>query len=338
MPKAVLLINLGTPDSPSVPDVRKYLRQFLNDPRVIDIGKAARYFLVNFAIIPRRAGNSAALYSSIWQERGSPLMFHSEDLTRAVAAELGPEYKVELGMRYGTPSIASALLKLQKLQPSELIVIPLYPQYASSSTGTALEEVFREIAGWQVIPTLKTLSRFYDDEKVNLAFVERASPFRPPEFDHVLFSFHGLPERQVIKASAETGANCCLKPGCCEVLNQSNYYCYRANSYHHARLLAGKLDLPDSRYTVCFQSRLWKEEWVKPYTGDVLRELATAGAKRILVMAPSFVADCLETIEEIGEEYRKLFLELGGEELVLVPGLNSHPAWVRSLCEIIRSS
>lgn len=333
--KAVLLVNLGTPDNPSTGKVGKYLRQFLNDHRVIDISALGRFFLVNFIIIPFRVKKSAALYKSIWTERGSPLLFHSEDLTRNLSKSLGSDYSVELAMRYGSPSVSSALKKLQKEMPKELIIVPLYPQYASSTVGSVYDDVFRELKTWQIIPHLKSLSRFYDDERFLNAWVNLASNYDLNSYDHILFSYHGLPQRQIKKASAEIVDNKCLTEGCCEKSAQRNYYCYRANCFDQTRLLAERLNLTPSQHSICFQSRLGNDEWLKPYAEDVIKDLAAKGKKRILVFAPAFVSDCLETIEEIGHEYNELFKEHGGGELTMVPSLNSSPAWVEGLSGII---
>ncbi len=321
---ALLLVNLGTPDAPTTPAVRRYLRQFLSDPRVIDIPALARAALLNFVILPFRSSKSAGAYRKIWTSRGSPLLSFSQDLAAAVAAQM-PGWKVELAMRYGTPSIASAIAKLGPVD--RLVVLPLYPQYASASTGSSVEEVFRVLAGQAVVPQVTTVGAFYDDAGFLDAFAGVGrGVLENARAEHVLFSFHGLPERQV-KASDPTGAHCLASAGCCDRIVEANKDCYRAQCFATARGLASRLGLKDGAWSVSFQSRLGRTPWIKPWTDEVLPELAAKGVKRLAVFSPAFVADCLETLEEIGIRAREQFLALGGETLTLVPSLNAAPAW-----------
>jgi len=318
----LLLVNLGTPDAPETGPVRRYLREFLSDPRVIDIPALARALLLNFVILPFRSPKSAEAYRKIWTERGSPLLYHSQDLAAGVRAAL-PGWKVELGMRYGNPSIASALARLGPVD--RLVILPLYPQYASASTGSSLEEVFRVLSRSAVVPPVTSVDAFYDEPMFLDAFasVGRAAAERA---DHVLFSFHGLPERQV-KATDPTGAHCLASASCCDAIVEANRQCYRAQCYATARGIATRLALPAEKWSVSFQSRLGRTPWIKPWTDEVLPELAQRGVKNLAVFSPAFVADCLETLEELAIRAKDQFIGLGGSSLTLVPSLNSEPAW-----------
>ena len=336
-PTGVLLLNLGTPDSPGVADVRRYLREFLTDPRVIDINPVGRWLLLNLVILPFRPAKSAHAYQKIWTEQGSPLLFHSRGLTAGVQAALGPSYVVELGMRYGAPSIPAALAKLQAADPAKIVVLPLFPQYSSAATGSAMDRVY-EIVGkaWNV-PAVEAIGDFYDDPGFIAAFAQVARPhlegFRP---DFVLFSYHGLPERHMRK-SDQTGRHCLQSPGCCAAISSANRHCYRAQCYATTRALATQLALTDERHSVAFQSRLGRTPWIHPYTDEVLPELARAGKKRLAVMCPAFVADCLETVEEIGIRAKEQWRSLGGEDLILVPSLNAEPVWIEQVARMIRA-
>lgn len=360
----VLLINLGTPDSPSVGDVRKYLKQFLSDPLVIDINPIARSLLLNCIILPFRSPKSAEAYQKIWTERGSPLFFHTDDLTKKVQERLGDDYRVQMAMRYGRPSIETGLKKLVDAGVDRLVIFPLYPQYASSSTESTMREVFEVAGRIKLVPHINAVQPFYSHSSFIHAFAERGRPllqnFHP---DHLLFSFHGLPERHILKL--DKSKNYCLKdPECCDKMVQANQACYRAHSFHTARMIAEELK-PDfniifdhssplakevhSRQekipstlkpllaTVSFQSRLGRTPWIKPYTDIVIPQLAQKGIKRLAIYCPSFVADCLETLEEINIRARELFLENGGEDLLMIPSLNAEPLWVHAVCEMVKS-
>lgn len=332
--KGILLINLGTPDTPSTGDVRSYLTEFLNDPRVIDISAAGRAILVNLLIVPFRSSKSAALYKQIWTDRGSPLLFHTVDLKEKVQAKLGSEYHVEFAMRYRKPSINAALESLRKQKVSEITVLPLYPQYASSSTGSTIEKVLKLISKWEVIPGLRIVSSFYDHPAFINSFIRKGKEFVDDTYDHFLFSYHGLPERQILKASNAYGSDYCQLGKCCNSINKNNQYCYRANCFETTRQLVKGLNIPEGKWSVSFQSRLGSDPWIKPYSDIVLEELAKEGKKKILVFSPAFVADCLETTHEIGTEYKELFRHHGGEDLTLVTSLNSEDHWVDAVCEI----
>ena len=331
----LLLINLGTPEEPTSAAVRRYLREFLSDPRVLDINPVGRFLLLNLIILPFRPARSAEAYRIIWSERGSPLLYHSQDLVPLVRERLGPDWHVELAMRYGEPSIAAALDRFREAGIDRVVVFPLYPQYASSSTGSSLEAVFHEAGQRWNVPHLSVVEAFYDDPGMIEAFTATGRPvIESIKADHVLFSFHGLPERQVRK-SDDTGSHCLAREGCCDRIVPANRNCYRAQCFATARLLAQSLGLGEGGYTVCFQSRLGRTPWIKPYTDQVLDELAAAGKKRLAVFCPAFVADCLETLEEIGIRAREQFLAAGGEELALVPSLNSSPAWADAIVGIV---
>lgn len=330
MKKAVLLVNLGTPDDPSPSKVRKYLTQFLNDRRVIDIHPVARFILVNLIIVPFRSFKSSRLYQAIWTKEGSPLLLNSLALKEKLQQGLGQDYAVELAMRYQKPGIKQALEKLRQQRPSKITILPLYPQYASSSTGSTLEEVYKQISRWEVIPDLQSISKFYDEPKFIEALVKEAKQHSISEYDHVLFSYHGLPERQILKASAHYGGNTCQMGACCSSITKNNQYCYRANSFETTRQLVKALNIPEGKYTTSFQSRL-DDKWLKPFSDKVVEELAKKGAKKILVFSPAFVADCLETIYEIGTEYDEIFKHHGGEKITLVHSLNASDAWVEAV-------
>ncbi|HYC83708.1 MAG TPA: ferrochelatase [Chryseosolibacter sp.] len=330
----VLLINLGTPDSPSVGHVRSYLSQFLNDPRVIDIPWLARKILVNLIIVPFRAPKSAKVYRKLWTPQGSPLLYYSEQARDLLQQQLGNDYEVHLAMRYKHPAIADVLEKMRRLNYSRIIVVPMFPQYASASTGSALEEVMRVVSKWWVIPQVKLISQYYDHPLYIHAFSEIGSKYAIADYDHVLFSYHGLPERQLDKVYNQ---GLCASKDCEHEVNDENKFCYKATCFATTRLLASRLNIPEGKYTVCFQSRL-DEGWVKPYSDTVIRECAQKGMKKLLVFSPAFTADCLETIIEIGEEYQELFHSHGGEKIQLVESLNDHPRWIECLKDLVLSN
>jgi ferrochelatase len=334
MKEAILLINLGTPDAPTPSKVGKYLTQFLNDKRVIDINAIGRFILVNLIIVPFRSFKSAKLYQHIWTKEGSPLLLNSIAVKEKLQKQVGDRYIVELAMRYQEPGLKNALENLRKLRPEKIHVFPLYPQYASSSTGSTIEEVLRLIKGWEVIPNLNIVSKFYNHPKFIEALLVEAKKHNINDFDHVLFSYHGLPERQILKGSAHYGGNTCKMGDCCNSITQNNQYCYRANCFETTRLIVKALNIPEGKYTSTFQSRL-DDKWLKPYSDKVIKELAGKGAKKLLVFSPAFVADCLETIYEIGTEYDEIFKEHGGEKVTLVNSLNANDEWVSAIKEIV---
>jgi ferrochelatase len=331
--KGVLLVNLGTPDNPQVPAVKKYLSQFLMDERVIDIPKFNRTLLVKGIIVPFRSPKTAKLYQEIWKENGSPLLHYSKLQAELLQEKLGDDYQVELAMRYQSPSIENALAKLKANLVESIKVIPLFPQYASASTGSVMQLVMELVSKWPTIPPISFVNSFHDNRQMIEIFAENARKHQVETYDHVLFSFHGLPERQLLKCD-HTGSYCLKSDDCCDKFNDTNKFCYSAQGHDTARLLANELNLPKDKYTVCFQSRLGKEPWVQPYTTDVLKKLAAEGKKRLLVFSPAFVADCLETLYEITVEYHEEFKELGGEHVQLVESLNEHPKFIEALAEL----
>jgi len=336
--KGVLLVNLGTPDSPETKDVRKYLNEFLMDPRVIDINPVSRALLVKGIIAPFRSPKSAKLYKHIWDDKtGSPLLHYSKLQHQALQQRLGDDYQVELAMRYQSPSIESALNRLKTGLVESIQVIALFPQYASASTGSVYDKVMELLRQWQTIPTVSFVNSFHDNELMIETFANNGKKHKPETYDHILFSFHGLPQRQLIKCDHTN--NYCLKvDGCCSSLNDTNKFCYSAQSYHTAQLIAAKLDIPKEKYTICFQSRLGNDPWVQPYTSKVVAQLANDGKKRLLVFCPAFVADCLETVYEVTEEYGGEFRALGGEHVQLVESLNDSPTWIDALEKMVREN
>jgi len=328
--KGILLINLGTPDSPSVPDVRKYLREFLMDPRVIDINAVGRTLLVKGIIVPFRGPKSAKSYQAIWTEEGSPLMAYGLKVKKLLQDKMGEDYHVDLAMRYQSPSIESVLNSFYEKKIFDIKVIPMFPQYASATTGSVHEKVMDIVGAWQIVPRIEFVNSFYDHPIMLDAFAEIGKEYMKDGYDHVLFSFHGLPVRQLIK-SDPSSSHCQKVDKCCETITENNQFCYSAQCYQTAKGIAEKLGIDKSNYSICFQSRLGRDPWIQPYTSKVIEELAHQGKKKILVFCPAFVADCLETIFEIAVEYQEEFEEFGGEKVQLVPGLNDHPKWIEAL-------
>ncbi len=334
----VLLIQLGTPNSPSVKDVRIYLREFLNDPRVIDIPWLPRKLLVNGIIVPFRAPKSAKIYKELWKfgDGVSPLMTHTESLKKLLQARFNAgEVKIEIAMRYQNPSMDVVLERMKTDLYDQIIIIPLFPQYASASSGSAIEKAMKIIQKWWIIPEIKIVSQFYDNPSFIEAIIERSKAFKLDDYDHILFSYHGLPVRQVDKVY-EGETDTCKDHPCDKEINETNKYCYKATSYATTRLIAEKLGLKESDYTVCFQSRLTKK-WLEPFSDKVVAEWGKKGAKKLLVFSPAFVADCLETIIEIGGEYQEIFEEHGGHKIQLVPSTNDHPKFLDCLEELVKT-
>lgn len=329
--KGILLINLGTPDEATVPAVWRYLNQFLMDGRVIDIPYFRRLPLVRGIIVPARVRNSTSLYKEIWDEKtGSPLMHYTLIQQQMLQEALGDEYHVEIAMRYQNPSIASALNKLRNKRVDSIRIIPLFPQYASATTGSVIQEVMDTMRTWQTFPTLSIVDEFYENELMIDVFAENARKHLNDNYDHYLFSYHGLPVRQLNPVEPDGNHNC-EKAGCQKEINDRNKFCYVAHCYATTRAIAKKLHLESHQFTVCFQSRLGKTPWIQPYTSDTLEQLANQGKKRLLVFSPAFVADCLETIHEIGIEYDEDYKKMGGEKIQLVESLNDHPKWIEAL-------
>ncbi len=331
----VLLIQLGTPDSPSVPDVRKYLREFLNDARVIDIPWIARKLLVNLIIVPVRAPKSAKIYEKLWTENGSPLLYYSVSLAGKLQSILGDSYEVELAMRYQSPSMDEVLERMRKKNYSRILILPLFPHYASATSGSAADKAMKIIKKWWVIPEVKIITQFWDDEGYLDAFTESGRQYNINDYDQVIFSYHGLPVRQVDKVYVD--GKPCNDHNCENEITEENKYCYKAQCYATTRALAERLNIPADKYTVSFQSRLDKN-WLTPFTDKVVIEQAEKGAKKLLVFSPAFVADCLETVIEIGDEYQQLFREHGGEKVQLVESLNDNDTWAAAVKNLVEKN
>lgn len=336
--KGVLLVQLGTPDAPVPQDVNRYLTQFLMDPRVIDIPYIGRSLLVKGIIVPKRAAASAETYASIWDEvNGSPLMYYSILQQKMLQEQLGDEYHVELAMRYQNPSIESALKKMEGMFFESIKVIPLFPQYASATTGSVIDKVMEIMRKWQYIPSVSFVSSYCEDDGMITTFAEHGLKHDIDSFDHILFSYHGLPVRQLGKVDP-SGKLKCSDMGCDGCKKETNPFCYVSQCYATTRAIASKLNLSPERYSVCFQSRLGKTPWIQPYTSDALHDLAKAGKKRLLIFSPAFVADCIETLDEIQVEYANEFKEMGGEEVAMVESLNDDPSWIETLKKLVLSN
>jgi protoporphyrin/coproporphyrin ferrochelatase len=331
MSKGVLLVNLGSPDSPSVRDVRRYLREFLMDSRVLDVNWLARFCLVNFAILPFRPKQSAEAYHKVWLPEGSPLIVISQHVQAALRQRLS--LPVELAMRYQNPSIPEAVRRLAEQKVDDVLVIPLFPHYAMSSFETAVVRV-KEVAA-QLAPgmRLEIQPPCFDHPDYITALVASAEPALKGDYDHLLFSYHGLPERHLRK-SDPTGCHCLATADCCQTESPAHATCYRAQAFKTVAAFVKQANVPAGKYSVSFQSRLGRDPWLKPYTDYELPRLAAEGKRKLVVMCPAFVSDCLETIEEIGMRGRETFLEAGGKEFTLVPCLNEHPLWVAALARM----
>jgi ferrochelatase len=333
--QGILLVNLGSPDSTAVSDVRRYLREFLMDERVIDVPYPVRFALVNGIIAPFRAARSAEAYRKIWTEEGSPLISISQRLAAGLQAEMG--IHVGLAMRYGQPGIADTIEKLSIAGVRRLLVIPLFPHYAMSSYESAVvrvKEVAEQVAPWmalQVVPPYFNHPGYLD------ALVEVARPHLQPAAagNHVLFSFHGVPERHILKADV-SGCHCLKVRNCCDSPSSAHQTCYRRQCIATVNGFAARAGLPSGSYSFSFQSRLGKDKWLEPATQDQFVRLARSGVRRLTVLCPAFTVDCLETVEEIGIRGKQTFLAEGGAELSLIPCLNDHPVWVKALAAMAR--
>ncbi|MDX2281234.1 MAG: ferrochelatase [Saprospiraceae bacterium] len=331
----ILIVNLGTPDEPKRSAVYRYLKQFLLDPRVIDINPIARNLLVRGIIAPFRSGKSAKAYQELWTENGSPLKYYGFRLVEQIQQLMGPDYIVELAMRYQSPSIETAIQKMMAEKVEKIVVFSLFPQYASATTGSVHEEVMRVLTKQQIIPSVDFISNYPTWAPMIALYAQNARKFDLASYDHILFSYHGLPQRQLRKGDQ---FNHCLKSAdCCQTLTPTNQFCYSAQCYATTQAIAAQLDLKPEQYTVCFQSRLGADPWTQPYTVRTIEALAKSGAKRLLVFCPAFTADCLETIVEIGSEYKEDFEKWGGEHIDLVPSLNDAPGWASAIAERLQS-
>jgi ferrochelatase len=332
MSKAVLLVNLGSPDSPSVPDVRRYLNEFLMDGRVIDTPWPLRRLIVGMILI-NRPKESAHAYQSVWTKEGSPLVVTSRNAQKLLQARV--KVPVELAMRYQNPSVPDVVKKLAAQGVTELLMIPLFPHYAMSSYETAVVWVQENIAKFAPEMKLKVQKPYYDSPDYITALAEVSAPALQTDYDHLLFSFHGIPERHLRK-SDPTKQHCLAFDKCCEVKSPAHDFCYRHQCYQTAKSLASWCGLPKDKWSVSFQSRLGRDPWLKPYTDFELERLPKEGVKKLVVISPAFVADCLETIEEIGMRGRESFLAAGGESYTLIPCLNESPAWIGALENMVK--
>jgi ferrochelatase len=323
MKTGLLLVNTGSPSSPTPRAVFSYLMQFLLDPRVIDVPAVLRHLLVGGVIVPFRYRKSARSYASIWTQEGSPLIANAKKLRDALRESLGENFIVETCMRYGAPSIKEALSLFEKEKLQKIIILPLFPQYASATSGSVIEEAFCCIKKWQSIPHIVSISDFVYTPGFLQSWVDVAKPYDFSSYDHILFSFHGLPKRHLKKTCFSCEYNCGR--------------CYPNQCLYLTQALVQALQLDKEKTSICFQSRLGVDEWLEPYTQEVIKKLARQGAKRLCIFAPSFVADCLETLYELGIEYRDEFLQLGGTHLDLIPSLNAHPTWVSTIKTIVDS-
>lgn len=328
--RAILLVNLGSPDTPQTADVRRYLNEFLMDSRVLDIPYLLRRLLVSGVILPKRPQQSAAAYQQIWWPEGSPLVVISQRVQALLQQEVTEP--VFLAMRYGQPAIAKVLHQMQQAHPDlqELLLIPLYPHYAMSSFETAVDAVLQHLKVWPRKPSLNILAPFYDHERYIQALVENAQPYLAEPFDHFLFSYHGIPVRHVVKRDP-SGEHCQKCEGCCDIPHMAHQTCYRAQVFATTQAFAKRAGLVPDQYSVSFQSRLGRTPWLQPFTDFELAEMPSRGIRRLVVMCPSFVSDCLETLEEMAIRGKDTFLAAGGDDYRLIPCLNTHPTWIDTL-------
>ena len=332
MKRALLIVNLGTPNKPTYFSVFKYLRQFLMDGRVININPIFRFFLVNLFICPIRSFSSTKIYKKVWNdETGSPLLHNTKKLAEKIQSKL-PEYIVEYAMRYQSPSIEKVLNKLLIQNPDEIIILPLFPHYAAATTGSVYEEVSRILSKKWVVPKIKFINQFYDNDKFIDAWVEKAKKFDINSYDKIIFSYHGIPNSHVDNVYENSVCN----DHDCEIkITEINKFCYKATTYETTKLIASRLNISPENYVVTYQSRL-TNKWLSPFTDQVLQAIANKGEKNVLVFSPSFTADCLETIIEIGDEYNELFINSGGQKLDYVESLNYSDLWSDAIISIIK--
>ena len=332
MKRALLIVNLGTPNKPTYFSVFKYLRQFLMDRRVININPILRFFLVNLIICPTRSFSSTKIYKKVWnKETGSPLLHNTKKLAEKIQSKL-PEYIVEYAMRYQSPSIEKVLNKLLIQNPDEIIILPLFPHYAAATTGSVYEEISRILSKKWVVPKIKFINQFYDNDKFIDAWVEKAKKFDINSYDKIIFSYHGIPNSHVDNVYENS---VCNDHDCEKKITEDNKFCYKATTYETTKLIASRLNINPENYVVTYQSRL-TNKWLSPFTDEVLQAIANEGTKNVLVFSPSFTADCLETIIEIGDEYNELFINSGGQKLDYVESLNYSDLWSDAIIGIIK--
>ena len=334
----VLLVNTGTPRSPETADVRSYLAQFLDDPRVIDIHPLARWLLLHVVILPFRPKQSAAAYRKIWTPQGSPLLVNGRGLVEALQASLGETADVRLAMQFGEPSIPATIQAFADAGVDRVAIVTLFPQYAAASYGSAAEAALQAAGGRWTVPAIHVVPPFWHEpEFLDVVAARLQAAVEREQPDHVLFSYHGVPERHCQRTD-QTGEHCLRAPTCCDALVQANRHCYRAQCYATTREIVARTGMAEGSYTVCFQSRLGRTPWIQPYTDHVITDLGKRGVRKVLVTEPSFVADCLETLEEIGMRGKADFQAAGGGDLQLVPSLNAGEDWAQALAAIVRRS
>jgi ferrochelatase len=336
MKTGLLLINLGTPDAPTVDAVRRYLDEFLMDPYVVDIPFPLRYLLVKGIILRTRPQASAKLYQSVWTDKGSPLLVLSLELEEQIKALLNEDFEVELGMRYGSPSVAVALEKLMQHELEQLIVLPLFPQYSQAATESAIQSFKKAFKKYNAKLPVRIITDFYDHP----AFIDSYVKIIEKHLDishheHLLLSYHGLPVKHLEKTGCEYVGKHCIDETNCPKMNIQNKNCYKAQCFATSRLIAKQLNLTENQYSVSFQSRLGKTPWIKPYTDLHLSTLYNKGIRKLAIASPSFVSDCLETLEEIAIQAKEQWLALGGESLTVIPCLNTSTNWVKAISKII---
>jgi ferrochelatase len=329
--RAIVIVNVGTPDSPETKDVRKYLFEFLNDPYVIDLPWLLRKFLVNLIIVPFRAPKSSKLYKLLWQKEGSPLLYYTESLVRKLQTKMQENSKVFLAMRYGNPNLEKVLKEIYSNNFEELVIVPAYPQYATSTTQSVIDLVEKLTKKQKNKPKIKYIEQFYNHPEFIKSYVKNIREINPNNYDHILFTYHGLPNNQVQQIHPTIPMQQC---NCKNELPEHGKKCYKATCYETTRLIIHELGIDQEKYSVSFQSRLTKN-WLTPFTDEQIIKLAQSGIKKLLVIAPSFVTDCLETNIELGVEYQHLFKQNNGETFDLLPSLNDDDNWVESLSKII---
>jgi ferrochelatase len=337
MKRGIILMNLGSPDSTEVKDVRRYLKEFLMDKRVIDYPYLFRLLLVKGIIVPFRAPKSAEAYKSIWMKEGSPLIVFTEQLKEKLQQQMTEP--IEIAMRYGNPTPRHAYESLLKKDPGleEVVLMPLYPQYAMSSYETAVEYMKEVHKKNKYAFKLTIIEPYYNNGDYINALSESIRPYLQNAYDKLLFSYHGVPERHIIKGDI-TGNHCLKTPDCCSVDSPAHKFCYRHQCFKTTELVTAQLKIPKERFEQSFQSRLGRDKWLTPYTAQRLSELPGEGIKNLLVVCPAFVSDCLETLEEIAEQGRETFLHAGGKNFTMIPCLNVHPLWVKTIVKWIRNN
>ncbi|MCB1670336.1 MAG: ferrochelatase [Gammaproteobacteria bacterium] len=338
--RAILLLNLGTPAAPTAKGLREFYRHFFSDPFVFDIPPWARWALRNFIILPFRAPKTARDYEKIWLEGGSPLKVYTDQLKSRLQDAMDPtrgRMRVFIGMGYSEPFITDTMQEIEELGISEILVFPLFPQYSSATTESVLHGVTNAAGRWKEPPRMTVIKDMFSEPafvrawtKLIDKYLRQDKPAR--RVDHVIFSYHGLPEKTITKADKD---GVCAFGSCCDEITSRNRYCYRAQCMETTRAIARSMNWTEDFYSIAFQSRFGREPWIQPYLDEYLEELARKGVKRVAVVTPSFISDCLETIHEIGIEYRELFKEKGGDDLVLIPNLNNEEFWFDAVAEIV---